>query len=262
MTHRLIIGDSLKVKLPKESVQLIVTSPPYWSIKDYGRTKQIGFNSSYEDYIADLNRVWDRCYTWLSNGCKLVVNIGDQYLRAKDHGRYEVLPIRSDIIQFCRSIGFEHLGAIIWQKVTNTKPSGGAKIMGSYPYPRNGVVKLDYEFILLFKKPGVAPKPTEEQKELSKLNPIEWNTCFLGHWHISGTKQKEHPAMFPLILPERLIKMYSFYDETILDPFVGSGTTMLAAKRLGRNSIGIEINPKMKSVVESKVGEVRVKRLK
>jgi len=252
--HKIINGDSRKmIEVPDNSVHLIITSPPYWQLKDYGNEKQIGFHDSYENYINNLNLVWKECYRVLHNGCRLCINIGDQFARSVYYGRYKVIPIREEIIKFCETIGFDYMGAVIWQKVTTSHSTGGGVQMGSYPYPRNGIIKLDYEFILIFKKQGESPKPTKEQKELSKLTPDEWNTFFAGHWNFPGVKQDHHIAMFPDELPRRLIKMFSFVGETVLDPFLGSGTTSLAAKNLGRNSIGYEINPDFINVIKNKL---------
>ncbi|MFZ5976220.1 MAG: site-specific DNA-methyltransferase [Hydrotalea flava] len=240
-------------ELPDNSVHLAITSPPYWQLKDYGTDNQIGFHDSYENYINNLNLVWKECYRTLHNGCRLCVNIGDQFARAVYYGRYKVIPIREEIIKFCENIGFDYMGAIIWQKVTTSNTTGGGVQMGSYPYPRNGILKLDYEFILVFKKLGDAPKPTKEQKELSKMTAEEWNTYFAGHWNFAGARQNNHIAMFPEELPKRLIKMFSFVGETVLDPFAGSGTTALAAKNLDRNSIGYEINPEFIPFIKEKL---------
>jgi len=240
-------------ELPDNSVHLAITSPPYWQLKDYGTVNQIGFHDSYENYINNLNLVWKECYRTLSNGCRLCVNIGDQFARAVYYGRYKVIPIREEIIKFCENIGFDYMGAIIWQKVTTSNTTGGGVQMGSYPYPRNGILKLDYEFILVFKKLGDAPKPTSEQKELSKMTAEEWNTYFAGHWNFAGARQNGHIAMFPEELPKRLIKMFSFVGETILDPFAGSGTTALAAKNIDRNSVGFEINPEFIPYIKEKL---------
>lgn len=240
-------------ELENNSVHLSITSPPYWQLKDYGTVNQIGFHDSYENYINNLNLVWKECYRVLHNGCRLCVNIGDQFARSVYYGRYKVIPIREEIIKFCENIGFDYMGAIIWQKVTTSNTTGGGVQMGSYPYPRNGILKIDYEFILVFKKLGDAPKPTKEQKELSIMTAQEWNTFFAGHWNFAGARQNNHIAMFPEELPRRLIKMFSFVDETILDPFAGSGTTSLAAKNLNRNSIGFEINPDFIPIIKKKL---------
>jgi len=241
--HKIIHGDSRRMNIvPSESVHMVITSPPYWQLKDYGTETQIGYHESYESYINNLNLVWKECHRVLHPGCRLCINIGDQFARSVYYGRYKVIPIRTEIIKFCETIGFDYMGAIIWQKVTTTNTTGGATIMGSFPYPRNGILKLDYEFILLFKKQGNAPKPTREQKERSVISKEDWNTYFSGHWYFAGVKQEGHIAMFPEELPARLIKMFAFVGDTVLDPFLGSGTTSLAARNLERNSIGYEIN--------------------
>lgn len=253
--HKIIIGDSRQMKeIPDQSVHLIITSPPYWQLKDYGNGNQIGFNDTYEEYINNLNLVWNECHRVLHNGCRLCINIGDQFARSVYYGRYKVIPIRTEIIKFCESAGFDYMGAIIWQKVTTCNTTGGATVMGSYPYPRNGILKLDYEFILIFKKYGNPPKVSDEIKEQSKLTLEEWNQYFTGHWNFSGEKQDKHLAMFPEELPKRLIKMFSFVGDTVLDPFLGSGTTSMAAKNLNRNSIGYEINEDFLPIIKEKLG--------
>lgn len=253
--HKIIIGDSRYMKeVADESVHLVITSPPYWQLKDYGNGKQIGFNDSYEEYINNLSLIWNECHRVLHKGCRLCINIGDQFARSVYYGRYKVIPIRTEIIKFCESVGFDYMGAIIWQKVTTCHTTGGATVMGSFPYPRNGIIKLDYEFILIFKKYGDSPKVSKHIKEQSKLTQEEWNKYFTGHWNFPGEKQDKHLAMFPEELPKRLIKMFSFVDDTILDPFLGSGTTSLAAKNLNRNSIGYEINEDFLPVIKEKLG--------
>ena len=253
--HKIYLGDSRAMReVPDHSVHLILTSPPYWQLKDYGDGNQIGFNHTYEDYINHLNLVWNEAGRVLHPGCRLCVNIGDQFARSVYYGRYKVIPIRTEITKFCEHIGFDYLGAVIWQKVTTCHTTGGATVMGSFPYPRNGILKLDYEFILIFKKYGTSPKASPEQKERSKLTQEEWNTFFAGHWNFPGEKQDGHLAMFPEELPRRLIKMFSFTGDTVLDPFLGSGTTSLAARNLNRNSIGYEINKDFLPVIKSKLG--------
>ena len=255
--HKIVFGDSRSLnQIQDKSVQLIITSPPYWQLKDYGADDQIGFNDSYEEYINNLNLVWSECNRVLSDGCRLCINIGDQFARSIYYGRYKVIPIRTEIIRFCESLGMDYMGAIIWQKATNMNTSGGGAVMGSFPYPRNGILKMDYEFILIFKKLGTPPKVTIEQKQRSLITKDEWNEYFSSHWNFNGVKQLGHIAMFPEELPKRLIKMFSFVGETVFDPFVGSGTTSLAAMKLERNSIGYEINNDFLPVMQEKFSSV------
>ena len=252
--HKIIRGDSRQMKESADnSTHLVITSPPYWQLKDYGTDNQIGYHDSYENYINNLNLVWQECYRILENGCRLCINIGDQFARSVYYGRYKVIPIRTEIIKFCETIGFDYMGSIIWQKSTTMNTTGGATIMGSFPCPRNGIIKLDYEFILIFKKNGIQEKIDKNLKELSKMTKEEWNLYFQGHWHFNGVRQDDHIAMFPEELPKRLIKMFSFVGDTIIDPFMGSGTTSLAAKNLDRNSIGYEINPKFIDTIKQKL---------
>ncbi|MBN2208496.1 MAG: site-specific DNA-methyltransferase [Candidatus Coatesbacteria bacterium] len=306
-THRIIFGDSRRMaEIPDESVHLVVTSPPYWQLKDYGGKGQIGFDDTYEDYINGLNLVWKECERVLHKGCRLCVNIGDQFARAAYYGRYKVIPIRTEIVRMCEALGLDYMGAIVWQKVTTCNTTGGASIMGSYPYPRNGIIKLDYEFIVVFKKLGEAPEVSDEAKKASELSLQEWNDYFYGHWNFPGERiakgpsgkktprpglpdvpspfgggseppapgspfnpqsaianlqspirnppSLDHIAPFPEELPKRLIRMFSFVGDTVLDPFIGSGTTTLAANNLNRNSIGCEINPDYRPLIEQKVG--------
>jgi len=254
-THKIIIGDSRRMgELEDESVHLVVTSPPYWQLKDYGNSGQIGFHDSYEDYVNNLSLVWSECGRVLHAGCRLCINIGDQFARSVYYGRYKVIPIRTEIIKFCETIGFDYMGAIIWRKVTTCNTTGGATIMGSFPHPRNGILKLDYEFILIFKKPGKAPNVDRRVKDASALTTEEWNAYFTGHWNFPGEKQNGHLAMFPEELPRRLIRMFSFVGDTVLDPFLGSGTTSLAAANLDRNSVGYEINESFLPVIKDKLG--------
>ncbi|HWR81800.1 MAG TPA: site-specific DNA-methyltransferase [Candidatus Deferrimicrobium sp.] len=252
--HRIIFGDARRMSLiENESVHLVVTSPPYWQLKDYGVPGQIGFDDSYEDYINNLNLVSLECHRVLHPGCRLCINIGDQFARSVYYGRYKVIPIRTEVTRFCETIGFDFMGSIIWQKVTTCNTTGGATVMGSFPFPRNGIVKIDYEFILLFKKHGRPPAADPGAKQKSRLSVEEWNLYFNGHWNFPGEKQSGHLAMFPEELPRRLIRMFNFAGETVLDPFLGSGTTTLAAINLNRNSIGYEINADFRGTIEAKL---------
>ncbi len=257
--HKVVIGDSRSMKeLEDRSVHLVVTSPPYWQLKDYDARRQIGFSDTYEEYINNLNCVWKECYRVLHDGCRLCINIGDQFARSVYYGRYKVIPIRTEIIRFCETMGFDYMGAIIWQKVTTCNTTGGASVMGSFPYPRNGVVKIDYEFVLLFKKPGRQPRVSSVRKEQSKLTTEQWNEYFNGHWNFPGERQNGHMAMFPEELPKRLLKMFSFIGETVLDPFLGSGTTSLAALNNDRHSVGYELNAGFLPLIREKLGMDRL----
>ncbi len=253
--HQVVIGDARSMRrIQDRSVHLVVTSPPYWQLKDYGDPRQIGFHDSYEDYIAALDGVWAECERVLAPGCRMAINIGDQFARAEVYGRYRVIPIREAIGRSCEKLGLDPMGAIIWQKVTTCNTSGGGVVMGSFPYPRNGVIKLDYEFILIYKKPGTPPPVAREQKEAGRMTAAEWNEWFYGHWHFPGARQEEHIAVFPEELPRRLIKMFTFPGEIVLDPFLGSGTTAQVAAALGRSSIGYEINPNFLPIIRKKLG--------
>ena len=254
---RVIFGDARSMDhVADASAHLVVTSPTYWQLKDYGSDVQLGFADSYEDYINQLNLVWSECHRALAPGCRLCVNIGDQFARSAYYGRYKVIPIRTEVVRFCETVGFDYMGAIIWQKVTTTNSSGGGAVMGSYPYPRNGVVKLDYEFILLFRRHGRPERIDSEQKKASAMTPQEWNSYFSGHWNFPGQRQDRHLAAFPEELPKRLIKMFSFDGETVLDPFLGSGTTSVAAARLGRESVGYEVNADFGPVIRERLAGV------
>lgn len=249
-----IIGDSRKMpELSDSSVDLVATSPPYWHIKDYGVDDQIGFGQSLHHYLQDLYLVWKECYRALKPGTRLCINIGDQFLRSIIYGRYKIAPLHSEFISQCEKLGFDYMGSIIWQKKTTMNTTGGAAVMGSYPFPPNGLIEVDYEFILLFKKPG-KKEVSKETKEKSRLTKEEWKEYFTGHWVFGGERQVDHEAMFPQELPKRLIKMFSFAGDVVLDPFLGSGTTIKVALDLERNAVGYEINPEFLPTIEKKIG--------
>ena len=238
-----------------DSIQLIVTSPPYGKIKDYGNQNQIGFFGTFDDYFKRLKQVWSECYRVLEPQCRMVINIGDQYLRTSEFGRYRVLSIANKIITDCLDLGFDFLGDIIWQKISTTNTTGGCSLMGSIYYPRNGLLTYDYEHILIFKKYQGKNKRKIDPiiKEMSKIPLSEWKKWFTGHWKFPGVVQKEHIAMFPEELPYRIIRMFSFIGDTVLDPFLGSGTTLKVAKSLFRNGIGYELNKDYKKIIDTKV---------
>ncbi len=253
---RIINGDSREMReLSDSSVDLIVTSPPYWNIKDYGVKEQIGYNQTLNEYFDDLHKVFSECYRVLKPGRRICINIGDQFARATVHGRYKIIPLHAEVIIRCEQIGFDYMGSIIWQKKTTMNPTGGATVMGSYPYPPNGMIEIDYEFILIFKKSGKPEKVPKEIKEKSKLTKEEWKEYFSGHWKIPGVRQHEHQAMFPEEIPRRLIKIYSYINDVVLDPFLGSGTTAKVALELQRNVIGYEINPTFIPIIQNKISK-------
>ena len=252
-TH-IIIADSRKmVELGDLTIDLAITSPPYWHLKDYGVEGQIGYGQTLHEYLKNLYLVWEETYRVLKPGSRLCVNVGDQFLRAIIYGRYKIAPLHSEIIMQCEKIGFDYMGSIIWQKKTTMNTTGGASVMGSYPYPPNGLVEIDYEFIMIFKKPG-SRSVSYDIKEKSKLSKEEWKEYFSGHWNFAGERQTDHEAMFPDELPTRLIKMFSFVGDTILDPFLGSGTTCRSALKLGRNCVGYEINENFLRIIKEKIG--------
>ena len=252
---KIYLGDSRAMtEVEDAGIDLAVTSPPYWHLKDYGVPGQIGYGQSLHEYLKDLYRTWRECFRVLREGARLCINIGDQFARATVYGRYKVIPLHAEFINQCEHIGFDFLGAIIWQKKTTMNTTGGAVIMGSYPFPPNGIVEIDYEFILIFKKPGLSKKVSPEIKAASKLTKAEWKEYFAGHWHFGGVRQAGHEAMFPEELPRRLIKMFSFVGDTVLDPFLGSGTTVKAALDLARNAVGYEINPDFLEAIPKKMG--------
>ncbi len=254
MQSKIVIGDSRCMNEIKDhSIDLVVTSPPYWQIKDYENIRQIGFGQNLHDYLKDLYRVWRECYRIIKLGRRLCINIGDQFARSIIYGRYKIIPLHSECISQCESIGFDFMGSIIWQKKTTMNTTGGATIMGSFPYPTNGMIEIDYEHILIFKKPGDNIKQDLDIKKKSEMTKEEWKEFFSGHWYFGGAKQIEHQAMFPEELPRRLIKMFSFYGETVLDPFLGSGTTTKVALELDRNAIGYEINKDFLPVINNKI---------
>lgn len=252
---RVVLGDARDMSfLDDQSVHLVVTSPPYWQLKDYGHDDQLGHGQSFEAYINDLNLVWQECARVLVPGGRLAINIGDQFVSTAEYGRFKVMPIHAEIIKFCETVGLDYMGSIIWRKITNTAASGGGALMGSYPYPRSGVVKQNFEYILLFRRPGSTPPPSKESKAAAVLGLDEWKTYFTSDWAFPGERQVGHGAMFPIELPTRLIRMFSFPGDTVLDPFLGSGTTAAAAIGLDRNVVGIELNEAFLPLISEKTG--------
>ncbi len=253
--HTVYIGDSRDLGVIEDSsMDLVVTSPPYWHIKDYGCKEQIGHGQDLHSYLKDLFLVWKECVRTLSPGRRICINIGDQFARSSIYGRYKVIPLHSEIISQMEQLDMDFMGSIIWNKRTTMNTSGGAVIMGSYPYPPNGIVEIDYEFILIFKKPGPSPKRDKAIKEMSRMTKEEWKRFHSGHWTFGGARQVSHEAMFPVELPSRLIRMFTFKDEKVLDPFLGSGTTIQAAHENGRVGVGFELNRDFVPIMKKRFG--------
>jgi site-specific DNA-methyltransferase (adenine-specific) len=244
--HRLINGDARDLPFLKdESVHLVITSPPYWNLKRYQENPdQLGHIDDYEAFLAELEKVWRHCLRVLVPGGRLVCVVGDVCVARRDFGRHLVFPLHADICVLCRRLGFDNLNPIIWHKIANAsyEVTNGSKFLGK-PYEPNAIIKNDMEFILMQRKPGGYRKPTEAQRDASRISKEEFDRWFQQIWNITGASTKHHPAPFPLELATRLVRMFSFTGDTVLDPFCGSGTTMVAALRNGRNSIGVEIEP-------------------
>lgn len=243
--HLLVKGDSRDLKfIDDESVHLVVTSPPYWSLKRYNDVEgQMGHIEDYEEFLTQLNKVWKEVYRVLVPGGRLVCVVGDVCLSRRQHGRHVVMPLHSDISVQCRKIGFDNLTPVIWKKIANIsyEVENGSSFLGQ-PYQPNAIIKNDIEFILMERKAGGYRKPTQTQRETSKLSKEEYASWFVPIWDIHGEMRGRHPAPFPVELAYRLVRMFSFSGDTVLDPFCGTGTTSLAALRTGRNSIGVDID--------------------
>ncbi|RKY24103.1 MAG: site-specific DNA-methyltransferase [Planctomycetota bacterium] len=246
--HKLILGDARELSfIPDTSVHLVITSPPYWTLKRYeDNPEQMGHMADYEVFLDELEKVWKHVFRVLVPGGRLVCVVGDVCLsRRNNNGRHVVVPLHADICVRCRKLGFDNLNPIIWHKIANAnyEVSNGSKFLGK-PYEPNAIIKNDIEFILMQRKPGGYRKPTEKQRQQSRIDKKDFSKWFQQFWNISGASTRQHPAPFPLELAHRLVRMFSFVGDTVLDPFAGTGTTMLAAMKCGRNSIGLDIEPK------------------
>ena len=244
--HRLVNGDARDLSfIPDESVHLVLTSPPYWNLKRYNENPdQMGHIDNYEAFLAELKKVWEHVFRILVPGGRLVCVVGDVCVSRRRFGRHLVFPLHADICVICRHIGFDNLNPIIWHKIANAsyEVTNGSKFLGK-PYEPNAIIKNDMEFILMQRKPGGYRKPTDEQRRQSMIDKKAFARWFQQIWNIPGASTKKHPAPFPLELATRLVRMFSFVGDTVLDPFCGSGTTMVAAFKNNRNSIGVEIDP-------------------
>lgn len=243
--HRLICGDSRDLSsLADESVHLVVTSPPYWTLKDYEPGDgQLGYVEDYEEFNDHLTTVWEHAFRLLVPGGRLVANVGDVCLPRRRVGRHLVYPLHATITERCRALGFDNLTPIVWHKIANAKyEAGGGGFLGK-PYEPNAVVKNDIEWILFQRKPGGYRKPDLATRALSILPAAKHRDWFQNIWTMTGASTREHPAPYPVELVTRLVRMFSFVGDTVLDPFSGTGTTSVAAAAWGRDSIGIEVEP-------------------
>ncbi len=246
--HLLLLGDARRVTLPAESVHLVLTSPPYWTLKEYRRTSgQLGWIEDYEEFLDQLDTVWRMAHTALVPGGRLICVVGDVCLsRRKNHGRHTVVPLHASIQERCRRLGFDNLAPIIWSKIANATHEidrGTGGFLGK-PYEPNTVIKNDIEFILMQRKGGGYRKPALSSRVLSLLSETCFKKFFRQVWtDVPGSSTRNHPAPFPVALAGRLIRMFSFVGDTVLDPFTGTASTQVAAAACGRNSVGIEVDP-------------------
>jgi DNA modification methylase len=226
---------------------LVVTSPPYWTLKEYRQCNgQLGFIADYDKFLLELDKVWQHCWRVLVPGGRLIVVVGDVCLsRRKNAGRHTVVPLHASIQERCRAIGFDNLAPIFWYKIANAnyEVENGSRFLGK-PYEPNAVVKNDVEYILMERKPGAYRNPSVATRILSVIAAENYQKWFQQIWSdVTGASTKLHPAPFPLEVAERLTRMFSFVGDTVLDPFLGTATTSVAAAKWGRNSIGIEVDP-------------------
>ncbi len=245
--HLLLQGDSRKMDgIPDASVQVAITSPPYWTLKKYlPHEDQLGAVEDYEEFLDALDEVWRNVHRVLVPGGRLVVVVGDVCLSRRQFGRHVVIPLHASIQERCRTIGFDNLAPIIWYKISNTKleaEGNGTSFLGK-PYEPNAIIKNDIEYILFQRKAGGYRKPSTAMRALSVISEKEHRDWFQQVWSLGGASTRQHPAPYPLTLVERLVRMFSFVGDVVLDPFVGTGTTSLAAAKWGRNSIGFEVEP-------------------
>jgi modification methylase len=264
-THELILGDARSMpEVAPQSVHLVVTSPPYWNLKEYDGAAgpaQLGHASDYRLFLQQLDRVWRRCTEALVPGGRLCVVVGDVCLPRKRNGRHCVVPLHADITQACIAAGLDYLTPILWHKIANavTEVAGNGGAFLGKPYEPNAIVKNDVEYILLFRKPGAYRKPTEEQRLLSLIDKDDHGRWFRPIWSdIRGQlRSLGHPAPFPVELAYRLVRMFSFVGDQVLDPFVGTGSAVEACFLAQRNSRGYEIEPRYFELLQERFAQMR-----
>jgi DNA modification methylase len=255
-SHRIFLQDARDMQdIPDGSVHLVLTSPPYWILKEYpDRKGQLGRIASYETFLAEMDKVWRQCYRVLVKGGRLIIVVGDVCLSRRKYGRHVVVPLHASFQERCRLIGFDNLAPIIWYKIANIalEVDNGTRFLGK-PYEPSGIIKNDIEYILMQRKPGAYRKPTLEMRVFSVIPKEEHGRWFRQIWDIPGASTREHPAPFPVELADRLIRMFSFVGDTVLDPFMGMGTTNLAAALAARNSLGFEIDPEYVKLAKNRL---------
>lgn len=245
--HTITLGDARNMaELPPESVHLVVTSPPYWTLKEYRDSAgQMGHIADYEEFIKELDKVWSHCLRALVPGGRVICIVGDVCLsRRENSGRHTVVPLHASIQEHCRKLGFDNLAPIIWHKISNAayEVENGSSFLGK-PYEPNSVIKNDIEYILMERKPGGYRTPDVPTRVLSVIPAEDHKRWFQQIWSgLTGASTRRHPAPYPVELAERLIRMFSFVGDTVLDPFLGTGTTTVAAANVGRHSIGFEVD--------------------
>lgn len=257
--HSVHLGDARDLSfIPGASVHLVVTSPPYGALIHYSDgADQLGNIQSYELFLHELDKVWGECFRILVPGGRVACVVGDVCMSRKQAGRHYVLPLSADIQVRARAIGFDNLNPIRWQKVTNVRleASRSSRFLGKPNLP-NGVIKNDLEHILFLRKPGGYRKPTAAQEKQSFISTDDYSKWFSGVWtDVTGQLRKNHPAPYPVEIPRRLIRMFSFVGDTVVDPFAGTGTTAVAAIETGRNSISVEIEPKYIKLIEARLAQ-------
>jgi len=254
--HNLHHGDARDMaQVEDESLELVLTSPPYWTLKEYpGREGQMGSIEDYEEFLGQLALVWNECWRVLVEGGRLIIVVGDVCLARKRHGHHAVVPLHASIQEACRRIGFLNLAPIIWYKIANAafEVENGSSFLGK-PYEPNSIIKNDIEYILMQRKPSAYRSPSPATRVLSLISAANHREWFRQIWSIHGASTRNHPAPFPLELASRLIRMFSFVGDTVLDPFMGTGTTNLAASLFGRNSTGVEISPEYVGLASSRM---------
>jgi modification methylase len=259
-SHSIYRGDARDMSgLEPQSVHLVLTSPPYWTLKEYRDSEgQLGHVEDYDQFLQELDKVWKQCFQALVPGGRLICVVGDVCLsRRENGGRHTVVPLHSSIQEHCRKLGFDNLAPIIWHKISNAtyEVEGGSTFLGK-PYEPNSVIKNDIEFILMERKPGGYRAPDISTKVLSVISAENHKKWFQQIWNgVTGASTKHHPAPYPLELAERLVRMFSFVGDTVLDPFMGTGTTTVAAAKWGRNSIGFEIDPHYYKMAQKRISE-------